>query len=211
MTNASSTAHVSEVLGVVWSLAEQVGRADGQAVVPATGGWASCRTVPALRATLAAHGREVLAAQEWPVIVRACELARAGQARELIALDREWGATAAQRSFSEASFRVGQRQLNRLRPLRDQRAVQKYLAAIEAGEARGWHPLVYGIVLAVFNLPLRQGLMNFATQTLGGFVDGAIQEHGLPEAECVRLLDEVCTTLPASLPPLPNAALFAAA
>ncbi len=211
MTNTSSTVQISEVLGDVRSLAEQVGRADERAVVPATSSWATCRTVLALQATLTAHSREVLSAQEWPVIVRAFELARAGQARELIALDREWGTSAAQRSFSEASFRVGQRQLNRLRPLRDQRVVQKYLAAIDAGEANGWHPLVYGVVLAIFNLPLRQGLMNFATQTLGGFVDGAIQEHGLPEAECIRLLDEVCAGLPASLPPLPNAALFAAA
>ncbi|HTH46094.1 MAG TPA: urease accessory UreF family protein [Candidatus Limnocylindria bacterium] len=211
MTNASSAAQVTAVLGDVRSLAEQVGRSDGQALVPAAGIWEACRSVPALRTALAAHGRDVLAAQEWPMIVRAHELARAGQARELVALDREWTATAADRQFSEASFRVGQRQLNRLRPLRDQRVVQKYLAAVEAGEARGWHPLVYGIVLAVFNLPLRQGLMNFAAQTLGGFADAAIEAHRLPEGECVRLLDELCATLPASLPPLPDAGLFAAA
>lgn len=211
MTNASSAAPVTEVLGDVRSLAEHVGRADEQALVPATGTWDTCRSVPALRATLTSHGRDVLAAQEWPVILRAYDLARVGKARELVALDREWGLTAPLRNFSEASFRVGQRQLNRLRPLRDQRVVQKYLAAVEAGEARGWHPLVYGIVLAVFNLPLRQGLMNFAAQTLGGFADAAIEAHRLPEEECVRLLDEICSTLPASLPPLPDAGLFAAA
>ena len=119
--------------------------------------------------------------------------------------------TARRQDFAESSFRVGRRQLAKLRPLRDQRVAQKYLAAIEAGEAHGWHPLAYGVVLAVFNLPLRQGLVNFAAQTLGGFADAAVNTHRLPERDCAAVLDEVCAALPASLPPLPDAALFAAA
>ena len=107
-----------------------------------------------------------------------------------------------------ASFRVGQRQLNRLRPLRHERVVQKYLAAIEAGEAHGWHPLVYGVMLAVFNLPLRQGLVNFAAQTLGGLVTSVARHHRLPERECQALLGDATARLPGALPPLPAASPF---
>lgn len=211
MTIASPAVPTTEVLGDVRALAGHIGLPGDQGAALATGSWAAASSLPGLRAALAAYSRDVLLTQEWPVILRAFDLAREGKARELVALDREWAARAAQRCFSEASVHVGQRQLNRLRPLRDQRVVQKYLAAIAAGEARGWHPLVYGVVLAVFNLPLRQGLMNFAAQTLGGFADAAIAAHQLPEAECIVMLDELCATLPASLPPLPDAALFAAA
>ncbi len=198
-------------LGDVRSLVAQVGRPDGEASAPLPLASSRVDTVPALRAFLTSYREDVFVAEEWPVIVRSHALAGAGQARELIALDREWSARARRQEFSESSFRVGQRQLGKLRPFKDQRVVQRYLAAIEAGEAHGWHPLAYGVVLAVFNLPLRQGLVNYAVQTLGGFVDAAVHSHRLPEGECAAVLDEVCAALPNGLPPLPDSALFAAA
>ena len=51
--------------------------------------------------------------------------------------------------------------------------MQRYLAAVQAGEAQAWHTLVFGVVLALYSLPLRQGLTHFAQQTLGGFIDAA--------------------------------------
>ena len=198
-------------LGDVRSLVAQIGRSDGDDAAPLPVASSRVDTVPALRAFLTAYRQDVFVSKEWPVIVRAHSLASAGQARELIALDREWSIQARRQEFSEASFRVGQRQLGKLRPFKDQRVVQRYLAAIEAGEAHGWHPLAYGVVLAVFNLPLRQGLVNYAVQTLGGFVDAAVHSHRLPERGCAAVLDEVCAALPSGLPPLPDSALFAAA
>jgi len=198
-------------LGDVRSLVAQVGRPDGEAAAPFPVASSRIDTVPALRAFLTAYRQDVFVAEEWPVIVRAHALASAGQARELIALDREWSVQARRQEFSGSSFRVGQRQLGKLRPFKDQRVVQRYLAAIEAGEAHGWHPLAYGVVLAVFNLPLRQGLVNYAVQTLGGFVDAVVHSRRLPERECSAVLDEVCAALPKGLPPLPDSALFAAA
>ena len=53
--------------------------------------------------------------------------------------------------------------------------------------------------------------MNYAVQTLGGFVDAAVRSRRLPERECAAVLDEVCAALPKGLPPLPDSALFAAA
>ena len=69
--------------------------------------------------------------------------------------------------------------------------VQRYLAAVESGQAHGWHPVVYGMMLAVFGLPLRQGLVHFAEQVLGGFVEGLPNGMGAPEAERVRIAEEI--------------------
>jgi urease accessory protein UreF len=91
--------------------------------------------------------------------------------RELIALDRDVGQLPAVQAFGNASSWVGRTQLRRLRPLRTERVVQRYLRAVEAGEARAWHTLVFGLVLAVYSLPLRQGLIHFAHQTVGGFIE----------------------------------------
>lgn len=191
------------ILGDVRALAEQAGPARA-ALAPVAPTLTNVTGVPALREFVAAYAQEALAGREWPAILRAWQLAREGQARELIALDREWTALHRAATFAEASYLVGRRQLNKLRPLRHERVVQRYAAAIEAGEARGWHPLVYGVTLAVFNLPLRQGLVNYAAQTLGGLVDSAERRHGLPAPECQALLDEVNERLPLSLPPLPG-------
>ena len=104
------------------------------------------------------------------MILRAHALGAAGQARELLELDREWGRRIGMLPFAEASLRVGQRQLSRLRPMSDLPVVRRYLEAIHRGRAHGWHPVVYGLVLATFSIPLRQGLMHYADQTLGGFL-----------------------------------------
>lgn len=200
-------ANADELLGEVRALAEQAG-APGGALVSLATAPGQVDSVPALREFVIAYTRDTLAAREWPVILQAWQFAREGKARELIALDAEWTAQVAGTDFAEASFRVGRRQLNKLRPLRHERVVHRYLAAIEAGEARGWHPLVYGVMLAVFNLPLRQGLVNFAAQTLGGMVTAAERRHRLPERECQELLDNANQELPRALPPLPETALF---
>lgn len=205
----SDAAGADVMLGDVRALAAQMG-AGGHSLLPATPAHAAVNSVPVLREFAARYVRETLAASEWPVILQAWQLAREGRARELIALDQEWTRRNADAAFAEASFRVGRRQLGQLRPLRHERVVLRYLAALEAGEARGWHPVVYGVTLAVFNLPLRQGLVNYGTQTLGGFVDATERAHRLPAAECQALLDEATAQMPALLPPLPGATVFQA-
>jgi hypothetical protein len=48
--------------------------------------------------------------------------------------------------------------------------VQRYLHAVESDQADGWHTLVYGLTMAVYSLPLRQGLLGYAHQTTRGFI-----------------------------------------
>jgi urease accessory protein UreF len=77
--------------------------------------------------------------------------------------------------------------------------VQRYLRAVEAGTARGWHTLVYGLTLAVYSLPLRQGLLGYAHQTTRGFIYSAARPLRLSERECRRLFDDLCADLPAAV------------
>ncbi|MCZ7637424.1 MAG: hypothetical protein M5U12_16165 [Verrucomicrobia bacterium] len=163
-------------------------------------GWVvppAVRDLPTLRGFLAWYRTEVLAPTELPAIGQAFAHAGGYEVRELLALDRTLADEARLRPFAEASQAVGRAQLWRLLPLRDQRLIRRYWRALEAGGAHGWHVLVYGVVLSVFSLPLRSGLMHYGQQTLAGFVDSAGRRLGLREDDCTQLLVEEWATLPA--------------
>lgn len=145
-------------------------------------------------AELARFRDQVLCGLEWPVILKAAELARRGYHRELLELDARFG-QGLPPGIAEASRCVGRRQLSRLRGLRDQRVVRRYLDAIEDGRARGWSPIVYGLVLAVFGIPLRQGLVHYATAVLRGH--SAHIRNGSSESSR-RLWDTMISPLPAA-------------
>ena len=143
-------------------------------------GSARITSLPELERFLADYTTQSLIPHELPAVARAYFHTARGQARELIALDQEMGRVPMLQAFSQASAWVGRTQLRRLRPLRSERVVQRYLNAVEAGEAKAWHTLVFGVVLALYSLPLRQGLIHFAHQTVGGFVEAAGASLRLP-------------------------------
>jgi urease accessory protein UreF len=119
--------------------------------------------------------------------------------RELVALDREIATEPVLQHFASASRRVGRCQLQKLRPLRDERVVQRYLQAVEAGAAHGWHTLVYGLTLAVYSLPLRQGLLGYALHTTRGFIHGAARPLRLSTQQNQDLLDGLSSALPGAV------------
>ena len=156
-------------------------------------------SVRALRDFLRVYREQILVPLEWPAILRAHTHTTRGETRELVAFDRALGKDLRLQEFAAASHGVGRRQLHRLRPLRDQRVVQRYLAAVDEGRAHGWHTLVYGMTLAIYSLPLRQGLQHYAHTTLGGLVNSAASPLALTQAEITTLLDEVCAGLPVEI------------
>jgi len=156
---------------------------------------AAVRDVPSLRGFLTWYRTELLVPVEMPAIRRAFEHACRHEVRELLELDRGLRKEARLRRFADASKAVGRAQLWRLLPMRDQRLVRRYWHALEAGQASGWHMLIYGVVLSVFSLPLRQGLLNYGRQTLAGFVSSAEQALRLPASECDALLEGECATV----------------
>jgi hypothetical protein len=107
---------------------------------------------------------QLLLPVELPAIAEACGHAMRGELREMI--DQDHRLTELIGAFASPSRRIGRLQLARLRPLRDDRLVQRYLAAVEFGQANGWHTVVYGLTLALYSLPLRQGLLHYAQETL---------------------------------------------
>lgn len=192
----------AELLGDPHPLLEQLGTPEDLAVSSSVAQAVEFRRVfdlPSLQNFLSSYRTEILVPIEFPAIVHAYQCATRGEAQELIALDQRMASELVVRPFALASCRVGQRQLSKLRPMRDQRVVQRYLAAIAEGRARGWHTLVYGVSLAMFSLPLRQGLQNYAEQTTCGFIASAARSLGLRETDCAALLAAEATTVPTAI------------
>jgi urease accessory protein UreF len=157
------------------------------------------RDVPSLRGFLTWYRTQVLVPVELPAIRRAWEHTERYEVRELVAFDRALGEEPRLAPLAAASQAVGRNQLWRLLPLRDQRLVRRYWLAVEAGEARAWHVLVYGVVLSVFSLPLRPGLLSYSRQTLGGFVDAAGRSLRLTQEECAQVWHDEAALLPPSI------------
>jgi len=192
----------AEWLGDAHPLVAQLGSTDGLVSLHALADSLAARpvtTFPALREFLWCYQRQILLPHELPAIRDAYAHASVNHARELVALDQQLSREPALSNFSAASHRVGQAQIQGLRPLRDERIVQRYLHAVENGEAHGWHTLVYGLTLAVYSLPLRQGLLGYAQQTTRGFIHAAARPVKATETEYRNLFIELCEPLPAAV------------
>lgn len=189
----------AEWLGDAHPLVEQLGTADGLASLHALADSLAARPVtslPALREFLRAYHERILLPQELPAIQTAYDHVSRHEIRELIAFDQQLAREPGLRDFTSASQRVGLAQLQKLRPLRDERGVQRYLTAVESGQAHGWHTLVYGMTLVLYSLPLRQGLLGYAHQTTRGFIHAAAKSLPVSEAECRNLFEDLCAPLP---------------
>jgi urease accessory protein UreF len=198
----STPREAAELLGEPHPLLEQLGSADGLFSLSAAS--ASLRlpqvnTRARLARFLDAYGAKLLFPVELPAIERAHHHASRNETRELIALDQRIGRHGLLDDFASASQRLGRNHLLRLRPLRGERVVQRYLEAVETGEARGWHTLVYGLTLAVYSLPVRQGLLGYARQTVRGFIHVAARPLRLSRLDCHVLLEKFSSSLPAQL------------
>ena len=149
-----------------------------------------------LREFLIRYREQALGPLEYRQIYAAYHLATQNHFRELLALDAQLAADPSLREFQLASRHVGKRQLNRLRAMKDLRLVQRYREAVNQGQAYGWHTLVYGLILSTYSLPLRQGLLHYGRQTLGGFISSATRTLDLPQDATLQLQVELNASLP---------------
>ena len=152
--------------------------------------------ISALRTFLDTYAAQVLVPIELPSIFKACNHVRRGECRELVALDVELAAEQRLAPFAPASKHVGVSQLLRLKPLRDERTVQRYLIAVKTGQASGWHTLVYGLTLAVYSLPLRQGLLHYGRETLSALARAAAGTERYLAPDCQEMLGAILDRLP---------------
>ena len=142
---------------------------------------------------------DILIPLELPAVLSAWQFTEENHVRELIELDRELLQQDRLKPFRESSCAVGRRQLAKLRPLRDHRVIQRYWTAMDGGQAAAWHTLVFGIVTSVYSIPLRQGLVQLAQQTLAGFSMAAATDHQLPLPDCRDLLQGHLERLPEAI------------
>jgi urease accessory protein UreF len=189
----------AEWLGDWHPLAEQLGSADGLVDLSSVSILLELRPVrdlQSLRQFLQRYQARILLPHELPTIHAAQNHAARHEVRELIALDCRLADRAVLKDFAAPSQRVGRAQLQKLRPLRDDRVVQRFLNAVESDQAHGWHTVVYGLTLAVYSLPLRQGLLGYAHQTIRGFIYSAARSLQLSERACRATFEEQCSHLP---------------
>jgi len=142
---------------------------------------------------------QILDAVELPAIVRAHRMAARGHIRDLLALDQEIAGQPLLAPLASASRRIGRLQLESLRPLRDERVVQRYLAAVETGQAQGWHTVVYGITFAVYSWPLRHALLTYGREILSGLGQAASRSSGFSAELCGQTLDPILLRLPPAI------------
>ena len=179
-------------------LLEQLGSMDGLFTLSKAA--ASLRRPPikdlkSLVKFLEVYEARILLPLELPAIYWAHQHALRNETRELLKLDASIRELPALREFSSASQRVGQSHLKRLKPLRYERLVQRYIAAVDGGTAAGWHTLVYGVTLALYSIPVRQGLVNYARQTFSGFLHSAAKPLRLTEQDCRENVEHLCVNV----------------
>ncbi len=148
---------------------------------------------------LEAYLSAILLPLELPAIAAACGHALRGELRELVVQDQRLEAALRLTPFAGPSRQIGRMQLARMRPLRDDRTVRRYLAAVESGQAHGWHTIVYGLTLAVYSLPLRQGLLHYAQETLAGLAGAAGGGAGGAPSEWSRAVESLMERVPAAV------------
>lgn len=172
------------LLGDLTPLLEQIGSPAGMSALASTSAFPRTRisSLPEFEQFLSNYTSEVLARVDIPVIEDAYRMTSNNQLRELIARDVQLAENSHVKRFAAASRKSGQAQLMRLRPLKDNRFVQRYIDAVERDEANGWHTIVYGVNLAVYSLPLRQGLHGYAAQITHSFIRSASRDLKLNDS-----------------------------
>ena len=160
-------------------------------------GAAPLRSVTDLGLLLERYRTTVLEPIELPAILLAHREAAQGRAVELIELDRTFsGKHPEWLLLTPASTRVGRDYLNRLRPLQDERAVQRLIEAVRFGRTPGHHLTVFGLTMAVFSIAQRQGLAEYAQYALEAVVATAAGTLQLTQTDRNQLLARSQARLP---------------
>ena len=137
---------------------------------------------------------------ELPTLTKARRLASRGRTKELIALDQDFlGNHPEWLPLSAGSARFGRDTLTRLRPLRDERVVQRMLEAVQAGKIPGHHLIVFGLTMAVYSIPARQGLADYAQAALAAVITSAAGKLKLTPEDRAALLAPSQAHLPSAI------------
>ena len=138
----------------------------------------------------------VLLPFELPAVKQSGEHTLGNRMKELVALDASMADAPWLKSYAADSRASGRLHLERLKPLRDQRGLRRYIAAVDQGDAHGWHFLVAGAALALYALPMRQGLMDYALHTFWNVVGQASAQGLVDGGSAGHLVNHLASDLP---------------
>lgn len=102
-------------------------------------------------------------------------------------IESELAAASLPEGVAAAQKTAGRRALARLSPLVDEGLIQKYRADVNAGRMQGWGPIVFGLELRAFSIPLAQGLMHYGVSV----VEAAVNSEAMPGRRLDTLALEV--------------------
>ena len=137
---------------------------------------------------------------ELPAITHSSRLSARGHADELIALDQDFaGIHPEWLLLMPASTRMGRDYLNRLRPLQDERIVQRFIESVKYNQSPGHHLTVFGLTMSVFSIPRRQGLAEYAQFALESVVSTAAGKLKVTQEERTTILAQSQSHLPQTL------------
>lgn len=163
-------------------------------------GTARVGTVLELSVLLERYRVTLLEPVELPAVAAAHRHAARGEALELIALDESLVGTHPEwLQLAPASQRFGTDHLKRLQPLRDERVVQRFLAAACKGRTPANHPVVFGLTMAVFSIAPRQGLADYAHSALESVMATAAGKLKLTQADRNDLINRSQSRLPEAI------------
>ena len=163
-------------------------------------GLAPLQSIADLEIMLERYRTTLLEPIELPAITHSSRLSARGHADELIALDQDFaGMHPEWLLLMPASTRMGSDYLNRLRPLQDERVVQKFIESVKYNRSPGHHLMVFGLTMAVFSIARRQGLAEYAQFALEAVVSTAAGKLKITQEERATILARAQTHLPQAL------------
>ena len=163
-------------------------------------GFAPSHSVEDLERLLECYRKTLLEPIELQTIKRACTLTTRGHADELIKQDQAFTGTHPEwLLLMPASTRIGRDYLNRLKPLQDERVVQRFIEAVKYDRTPGHHLTVFGLTMAVFSIAQRQGLAEYAQFALQAVVSTAAGKLKINQKERDYLLSKSEAQLPKSI------------
>ena len=137
---------------------------------------------------------------ELPAITHSSKLSARGHAGELIALDQDFaGIHPEWLLLMPASTRMGRDYLNRLRPLQDERVVQRFIESVKYNQSPGHHLTVFGLTMSVFSIARRQGLAEYAQFALEAVVSTAAGKLKITQEDRTTILARSQAHLPQAL------------
>ena len=163
-------------------------------------GLAPLQSIADLESLLECYQTTLLEPIELPAISRSSRMVARGHADELIALDQNFGGLHPEwLLLMPASTRMGRDYLNRLRPLQDERVVQRFIESVRYNRSPGHHLTVFGLTMAVFSIARRQGLAEYAQFALEAVVSTAAGKLKITQEERNTILARFQTRLPQTI------------